>query len=320
MPMKNNVQDSRSMQPVEEVLRGDLQRCDAMIATTRPILRHLLSSGDQSLFSDEVVARVRGMMAHVARQLLYALAKADDVDDCGAYADERQDGLAQMLFEDTAFLSHAHALTIEMQVADRLQQRSGIDSVLSPLLQELLASSEEGTAAAAMGVLAAQARFVQQVRRMELPLDELPGDLLHRAILLLRHSASDHPAVDAAEDALRATFNESESRLGRISHLVIALDRQATRALSIDHAGLAVFATALAVASDQDRNLAILSLAENQTVRLALSLRAAGLKQGALEEQFLYLHPEVTLHSDFGAITSGAAAAMLASSQVEPLA
>ncbi|MCB2065497.1 MAG: hypothetical protein KDE15_02520 [Erythrobacter sp.] len=307
-----------SAESVEEMLRGELAQGDVILATARPILRHLLANDDHALFSDEVIARIRGMMVHVARQLMLALAKEAGERDPGAFADLRQEALAVALLEDAAFLGHAHALTIEALLADRLQQRSGFDPVLSPLLQERAASSDQGQAAAAMRVVAAQARFMHQQRRMELALGELPAELFHSATNLLKSHAADHAA--AAErvcTSLREHFDESEGRVGQIAQLVMAMGHTANRALAVDHAGLSVFATALGMASEQPRETAVLSLGENQVVRLAISLRAAGLNQGAVEEQFLYLHPDITLPDGFDALRTDRAVALLASATTE---
>lgn len=300
----------QTVESVELTLRDELARGDVMIATARPVLRHLLTHNDQALFSDEMIARVRGMMLDVAGQLLFAEAAASDVGDRVGYVAERQDELAETLFEDTAFLAHAHALALEAQLVERLQARSGIDSVLPPLVQELAASKDPATAGLAMAVLAAQARFMQTYRRMELPLRELPGDLFHRALQALREqNGGEHAEV--AERRLRDDYEEGRGRIGLISRLVVALGQCAPRALSIDHAGLAIFATALAMASGQERDLAVLSFAERQFARLALALRAAGLKQQAVEAQFLFLHPDVSLPDGFEMLRSDRAAAVL---------
>ncbi|MFN5779555.1 MAG: hypothetical protein ACK44O_08785, partial [Novosphingobium sp.] len=66
---------------VEDVLRDELAQGDAVIGTIAPILRHLLANDDQSLFNDEVVARVRGMVDHLARQVLDAV---EDAQGAGA--------------------------------------------------------------------------------------------------------------------------------------------------------------------------------------------------------------------------------------------
>lgn len=307
----------RSLDSVEDILRQELGRGDAMIATARPILRHLVANDDEGLFNDEAVARIRGMMTHVATQLLFAQAGVIEALDPAAYAAERQEDLVQALFEDGALLAHAHALTLEAQIAERLRARGGIDSVLTPLIQELAAAKEGETAALAIAVLAAQARFMQQQRRMELPLGELPGDLLHAALVLLRdHGGSEEQAAEV-ERRLRETYDEGSSRLGLLTRLIMTLGSKATRALSIDHAGLALFATALALASGQERELTVLSFADRQFARLALGLRAAGLRQQAVEEHFLYLHPEVALPEGFDTLRPDRAAALLAGSRPE---
>lgn len=308
----------QTVESVEQLLRDELERGDAMIATSRPILRHLLANDDHALFNDEMIARIRGMMNHVAAQLLFAQAAAAGAFDRAAYAAARQDELAQALFEDVAFLAHAHALTLEAQLAERLQGRSGIDAVLSPLVQELAAAREMDMAGLAMAVLAAQARFMQHHRRMELPLGELPGDLFHRALLLLRaHADEDEDAAAEAERQLRDDYEEGAGRLGLLTRLVMAMGQRAVRALAIDHAGLAIFSTALAMAARQERSLTVLSFADRQFARLALALRAAGLKQQAVEEQFLYLHPEIALPDGFEMLRADRAAALLAGSQPE---
>jgi hypothetical protein len=191
--------------------------------------------------------------------------------------------------------------------------------VLTPLVQEHVASKDAGTAGLAMAVLAAQARFQQHYRRMELPLRELPGDLFHQALVLLRGQAGegDDPAAERTEGQLRDDYEESTGRLGLIARLVMGMGQSAPRALAIDHAGLAIFATALSMASRQERDLVVLSFAEQQFARLALSLRAAGLKQQAVIEQFLYLHPDVSLPDGFEMVRSDRAAALLAASQPE---
>ncbi|MXO72272.1 hypothetical protein [Alteraurantiacibacter buctensis] len=302
---------------VEQVMRDELAEGDGVLAAARPILAMLLNNRDQALFSDEVIARVRGMIAHVARQLLVACGEAAGDADPSNMVEQANEGLTQMLLGDAAILAHSHALTQEFALAEQLQRRSGIDGVLSPLLQELAASSDADLAGGAMRAIAAQARFLQQMRRMELPLGELPGDLFHKALLLLQNHFADDDVAIAAGAALRAGFDEGEGRIGQLSRLVSALGPRATRALAIDHAGPALFATALGMASNQERNLVLLSFSENQLGRLALSLRAAGLGQSAVEEQFLYLHPDAVLPAGFDMLTPARAAALLAEAPVE---
>lgn len=281
---------------VEDALRADLARADSIIASTRPVLRLLLAEGEQALFSDQVVARIRGMLAHCAGQLLAELAADAAIADRGAFLARHQAPLATSLLHHTALLSHAQALALEALRAERLQQRSGIDPVLPPLIQEACAAPDEQVASLAMQVLAAQARFLQHQRRMELPLGELPGDLFHQALLAMRGIEAVGEDVTArCEARLRRQFDDGERRVNRMSRLVLALGQRPDRALALGHAGLGMFVSALALATAQDRDLAVLSLGENQLVRLALSLRAAGLEPAAVGEQLVTLNPDARL-------------------------
>jgi hypothetical protein len=57
-----------------------------------------------------------------------------------------------------------------------------------------------------------------------------------------------------------------------------------------------------------------LSFSDRQFARLALAMRAAGLKQPVVEEQFLYLHPEIELPAGFDRLTADRAAMLLSAS------
>jgi hypothetical protein len=302
-----------TLESVESMLRVQLAQGDTMLSTAAPILRHLLVNDDLALLSDEVVARVRGMLLDVARQLLHAQAEAVRIEEHAPFVAEREEALAQRMAGDAGFLAHVHALTIEARLTLQLQARSNVDPVLCPLLQELVASSDDTVAGSAMAVLAAQARFIQHHRRMALPLAELPGDLFHAALLALRAIVGEGEAA-GAEQAMRDEYDEGHGRLGLISRLVMRMGKTAPRALDVDHAGLAIFATALAMASGQEREITVLSFSDRQFARFALAMRAAGLKQPVVEEQFLYLHPEISLPKGFDKLTADRAALLLASS------
>ncbi|HMO69343.1 MAG TPA: hypothetical protein PKE25_11975 [Novosphingobium sp.] len=299
---------------VEAVLREDLVRSDAVLATIAPVLRHLVASDDHSVFAEEVIAGVRGIVGDLARQLLGQL---DGLDEEGRrnLAADRVDRLCAILAGSPALLGHVHALALEWQLGDRLQGRLAIDPVLSPMLQALIASPDETTAALAMKVLAAQSRYVQALRRMSHPLGELPGDLLHNCLLALAALAEEEGSGDraaAAEAAIRKAYDEAATRIGLIARLVTGMGGGAVAALSVSHAGPAIFLTAMALASGQDRDRAVIATNESQLARLALALRAAGLKPLAVEEQFLALHPEVSLPEGFERLGADRAAALLA--------
>lgn len=256
------------------------------------------------------------MVADIAAQLLDRQAEAAGMGEPGGHDTAAATGLVAALIGNPAVLCHLHALALEWQLTERLQARLSLDPVLPPLLQALIASPEGTTAELAMKLLAAQARFGQAQRRMKLPLAELPGDLLHLALVSMRAVVGADPEADwhaaSAEAAIRGHYDESRSRLGLISRLVVGMGAGAVAALSVTHAGAAIFLSALAISSGQDRDLVTLSTNESQLARLALALRAAGLKPGAIEEQFLALHPDVTLPEGFGRLGSDRAASLLA--------
>ncbi len=303
--------------PVEAMLREALEQGDAVIDTIGPILSHLLANDDDSLFTDEIVARVRGIILHIAWQMLMAHGKSAGSEDPDAFAKAHSEGLAVKLASHHALLMHCHALAMEWHLTVRLEQGSAIDPVLSPLLQALVASYDETAAASAMTVLASQARFIQHQRRMELPVNELPGELFHHALLIWRGHVADEDAsgaADIAERGLRASFDESTGRLGLLSRIVASMGGGAMAALSVSHGGAALFITALAIASNQDRDIAALSTNDGQMARLALALRAAGVEAKVVEEQFFHIHPDVTLPDVFKLLRSDRAGSMLAAS------
>jgi hypothetical protein len=318
-------ENTASLEPagnVEIVLRDELAHGDALIGTIAPILRHLLANDEHSVFSDEIIARVRGMLSDLARQTLTEMAIAAGIPDERDHSPDRVSALVESLVGHGALLAHVHALALEWQLTERMQARLALDPVLTPLLQALISSSDAPVASSAMALLASQARFATNQRRMQLPLSELPGDLLHAALLAQRghadEDAASQAAVMQAEQAVRSRYDESRSRLGLISRILTGMGGGATAALSITHAGVGIFLSALALASGQDRDMAVLATNEGQLARLALALRASGLKPQAIEEQFVSLHPEVALPDGFENLGSDQAAALLARSASFP--
>lgn len=268
---------------VEAILQDGLARETRAAAAVVPVLRHLLGSEGHGLVSDAIVARVRGMVQHCAAQLLAAEAGQDPVAGLAAAGDMAAiDALAETLTADAGLLSHCHALAAESLIAERLHQRLSLDPVLSPLLQELIAAEDPAIAALAMSTLAAQSRFMQGQRRMELPLGELPAELFHGLAARI---------AGAPAQQLGARYDEATSRLGLLARLVGAMRRGVVAALSIDHAGLALFASAAAAQTRCPREKAVLACHESQALRLGLLLRGAGLLLPAIERQLPLLNP-----------------------------
>lgn len=299
----------------EGAMRASLARGDAMLGAVAPVLRHLLVHDDNGMLSEEIVARVRGMIADLATTLLDRLAVPDGSEHRLKHPEAEISALIAALAADAALLGHVHALALEWQLTERLQARMAIDPVLSPLLQALLGSPDPATASLAMHALAAQARFGQSQRRMQLPPGELPADLLHAALLALRAQAATRAdgerRASAAEAAIRAEYDESRSRIALLSRLVTGLGQGAVAALTVGHAGVAIFLTALADASGQDRDQTVLATGEGQVARLALALRAAGLKPEAISGQLFALHPDAPPPPGFERIAPDQAAALI---------
>ena len=303
-------------QPVDAALRAELARGDMALSTLTPVLTHFLNTQDRSLFSDAIVARVRGMLRNAAYRLLRVEAEEISANDVFAYAETRADALGEELARHTAFLGHCHALAIEWQLADRLRSRNGIDPVLSPLLQSLVASEDAALSDAAMGTLAAQARFIEQQKRMEMPLAELPEDQFAHFISVWRRQRDDlsEDLATTVERRIRDMRAENEARLSLLERTVAGLRNQADVALSLTHAGAALFLTTLAHKAGQERDIAVVSTNDRQLVRFALSLRAAGLSPAEARAQLRCLHPDAVMPASIAQVGRADARALLTSS------
>ncbi|MEO6718219.1 MAG: hypothetical protein ABIM50_13360 [Novosphingobium sp.] len=314
--MMDSAAQSASANGVEFLLREELAAGDAAAVNVSPILRHLLDNGANSMFSDAIISGVRGMVSDLARQLLDSRARASGEAERVDHPAEDLAALANALSASPALLGHLHALACEWQLTQQLHARLAMDPVLSPLLQAQMASTDSETASLAMKLLAAQARYCQEQRRMQLALTELPGDLLHGVLVAMRTLAGveEDAQAAAAEATIRLEFHEARTRLGLAARLIAGMGGAALSALSVSHAGTALFLTALSLGSGQEREVAVMSINETQLARLALSLRASGLKQPAVEEQFLALHPDIALPEGFDQVSPDQAAAMLAAS------
>jgi len=302
------------------VLAQELARSNSAIAKIVPVLGHLLGNEDEALFSDETVARVKGMLTYQARQLAIAETDAGQASDAAKQVAARTLALFPALAGEPMLLRYCHALALEWQLALRLETERGLDPVLSPLIQALVASDESSTASLGMASLTAQARFAQAQRRMELPLGELPADLFNALMLAWRGQAGPATASvqGVAEERLRANFDEGNSRLALLDRLVLAMGKGVTAALSVEHAGIATFLSALAFASDQTREDMVASTNARQTARLALAMRATGLKATAIEEQLLILHGSIPFGVEVGIVSPDRAAALLQATEHRP--
>jgi hypothetical protein len=223
------------------------------------------------------------------------------------------DRLTEHFARDSAMLSHLYASAMEGYFTERLELRHSIDPVLSPMMQELIASDQPATAELAMAAMAAQSRFMQSQRRMEYRVTELPAELFH---LVLRRSVAYLSDVGAdgstsAVEAMKRSYDESATRVGLMGRMVARLGGGLRAAIAVDHAGFALFSSALAQIVRQPRELAVLACHERQGARLAFCLRSAGLEKPEIERQFVLLEPAERLPGDIGDITPVRAQAIL---------
>lgn len=296
-------------------LADELARSARTASAALPVLRHLLASDGPSLVNEAVVARVRGMLRDLAAQIVSGGREPLAAD---AQHEQAVEKLAQSLGEDEALLAHIHSLALESQLAERFEQRLSLDPVLSPLLQELIASDDARVAELAMTTLAAQARFMQSQRRMELPLHELPAELL--ANVIRRGQNTGDPALDGRLEQFAARYDEGATRLSLLGRLVTAMRGAVVACLAFDRAGLALFAQGLAQLSGMARGEAVLSCHDSQGGRLALGLRAAGQDLAGIERQMLLIStPGEGLHAVAG-ISPQQAREQLATALASPIA
>jgi len=297
--------------PVENVLRDELARADRALSGVAPVLEHLLAGTGQSLFSDAVLASVRGMLNDLAQQLINRLQIQTDGE--GLFEDGATERLASQMASDTPILIHLHASAVEGVLTQRLDQRSSVDPVLSPLWQELIASDDAAVGENAMQALAAQSRFIQGQRRMQLPVFDLPAEILERTLRIWARSTpvEDEPALTEAMRSLKADYDEAQTRLGLIARLIASMRGGLLAALELEHAGLALFVSALSFRTGQTRERAVMACHGQQSARLAVSLRAAGLEAEAVERQFVCLEPNYRIPTGLADLSPDVARSML---------
>lgn len=291
---------------VDAFLRDEMARGNRALRSVAPVVGHLLEGEGTSLFGDAIIARLRGMMRHIAEQLLGELGS-----NAGAIPDMegRAEMLAQHLAADEAIVDHLYMAALEGHLTGRLAHSASIDPVLSPLMQELIASERPEIAELAMGAMAAQSRFSQSQQRMEMPLGELPFEVFGRVLDRFADAplGADTDTIGAAVTRLKHGFDEGAGRIGLLGRLVSAMQGGAVAALDLGHAGLALFASAAASLTQQPRERAVFACHESQTVRLALMLKAGGLSSHAIDAQIAILGGTKSLPSDFEALSQALA-------------
>jgi hypothetical protein len=297
--MGSNSADIPARATAEQILSAELARSHRAADSVIPVLRHLLASEGPPLVNEAVVARVRGMLHDLACQLY--LGRRGPVRE-SISAQQAVNVIIERLVSHDTLLAMIHNLALESQLAERFEQQLSLDPVLSPLMQELIASDDPVVAELAMNTLTAQARFMQSQRRMEMPLEELPAELLSAAVASA--DGIGHPDSERSLESLRREYDEAATRLSLLERLVAAMRRASVACLSFDRAGLALFASGLAAHAGEERAQAIISCNEQQTLRLALALRAAGLDMESIERQVLLIGAASPAYRAIGDLTA----------------
>jgi len=290
----------------EHPLRAALARGDDLRARSGPALLHMLAAQDRSLVSEAVVAHVGGMLADLALQLA----------DASGGASNRAvfEGVFGRLVKHDALRAHCQALALEWRLSVQLEADIALDPVLSSLVQALVGHADPGVGAIAMAALAAQARFAQAQRRMQLPLGELPAELFHAAVVEARLAMPGRGPEEGAraEARLRETFDEGAGRLALLARLVGAAETIPAPMPAIEEAGVALWLTTLSARSGEDRDRTACAAADPLLGRLLLTLRAAGVSPAEAERQALRVQPDAALPSGLQDIGTREAAQWLA--------
>ena len=111
---------------------------------------------------------------------------------------------------------------------------------------------------------------------------------------------------------MRARFDEQRGRLALVGRVLGAMaDEDADKALSIEHAGVTLFLSALGRASGLGREAAIMASTEGQHLRFALALCASGLDHDRMTAQFYTVHPDAAMPDAVRELDQQAAATLL---------
>ncbi|MEP2736330.1 MAG: hypothetical protein ABJP34_08520 [Erythrobacter sp.] len=289
---------------VMDGVRGNLARDDHALASVVPVLAHVLAHPGEPLVSDEVIARMRGLFTGIAREF------PTSVDVAAT------DAFATVLTENGDLISHCYAAGVEGAITQSLSENHGIDPALPALVQELIGSKDAQIAELAMAFMIAQSRFAEGQRRNTANLFELPPELFDAAVSAWCAWADEGGFADinSAETKLRSSYDEGSTRLGLINGLLSAIGGGSQVFSEIETAGLAMFASAIAKDSGQPRELVILSCQTQQSLRLALTLKASSRSSEAILRQFAFVGRGIALPPDFDEWSAEQASDILAAS------
>jgi hypothetical protein len=185
-----------------------------------------------------------------------------------------------------------------------------------------MASHDRELAELARRVFSAQSSFMHHTKRFQLPLGELPAELLDsgiEALTGLHASQSRQGARERAAQSLRSVFREGRSRLALIARLLHEMGEAGSAALRLPHAGVGLFFSAMATLVGVERHMVALATSEDQYAHLTVMLDAAGLNVPQIREQLVTIHPDLIPSEDIAPLGSVEARQLLAALSGTPL-
>lgn len=246
---------------------------------------------DRGLFNDELIARSRGLLLHLAQQL----AGAELGQVAGEAPTNSTDAILAALMTEPRLLAYCHALCLEYQLTTRLAREADLDPLLPRLLQEMIASTDEITSNNAASCLAAQMRHLGALERMRLPLEQLPADLLRVALAIGRTASATPEIADAVEQGVRTRYHEEATRHALFKHLVNRPEYPDKRGWQLEKAGTGLFLAAFAERAELEWVDAASLLPEGQQASFALEALSSGCTRKALSRNLILLHNQAAM-------------------------
>ncbi len=125
------------------------------------------------------------------------------------------------------------------------------------------------------------------------------------------------------ENALAQGEMKLRMKRDEVTPRTVLMDRMLERherpeaALSLSHAGVHMFASVLAATASQPRDRTVLAMTEQQGARLAVSLRAAGVPEKGIAQQFAFLRPDRSAPEGIGTLRRETASGLLRASPLQ---
>lgn len=274
-------------------LRADLAGDDRALSGMVPVLSHVLTNRAEPMVSDDIIARMRGLIGNAAEQLLAFNEQHASAEDL--------DSLSAALASNGSIVTHYYALAFEGGLSEELAARNGLDPVISPLIRELMGSKDKSVAEIATKLMVSQARFIQGQKRLQSAIVELPPEVLDEVLNVAKGWAKRQIRPFSARLAadFKASYDEASTRFGLLTRLIAMLGASGQLVCEIETAGFAVFCSAVAGQTRQPRELLVLSCQSHQSLRLALALKACGISTESIIRQFEFIGSDVTFPDGF---------------------